>query len=432
MLLRKIILSFFLSVLIRAEEHSDLYFGIHGIYNSSNFFNIKHHRNDIYGSGLISEFRFQQGNFKIVNKMFMSDSWDSVSKGGGKQVKGIYGYTHEGYISYSKSLGALNHEFLFGRTFLEHGFGNVSDLLISTDSRPFDAFRWRIKYKSIIGTLDAIQLEPVNGENRFMTLHSIRLNLSNGLSLLFSESSLYASSGGFNWQLLNPVIFWIPERENFPIISANGLLYGSIKYDISDKYSCFLEILIDDWQINKRSLSDLEPNEIGFTTGIQSNDFLVPNFNLWLEYTKVTNRTYQTPDIVESYIHRGFPIGHYLGNDFEIIQLKYSMDLTSTMFKPYLSMAYHNDGANGLDTPFDTPWMNDSSVSLETGYSEKFPTHPLSSTIEVELAADYDLKNGSLINAGILYSNKNSLANVPSGFSFVFRLWITFGKSIKY
>ena len=95
MLLRKINLSLILFVLIRGEQRSDLHFGIHGIYNSRNFLNIKHHQNDIFGSGLLSDFRFQQGNFKIVNKMFMSDNWDSVNKGGGKQIKGIYGYTHE-------------------------------------------------------------------------------------------------------------------------------------------------------------------------------------------------------------------------------------------------------------------------------------------------------------------------------------------------
>jgi len=431
--LSAITFSLFLSGVFADQETSDLYFGMHGVYNSGGFYRIKHHQNDIFGSGIMSDFHFHLGKFQIVNKMFMSDSWEAVSKGGGKRVKGIYGYTHEGYISYSKISGGLSHQWLYGRTFLDHGFGKMSGLLISRDSRPFDAFNWQVSYKSITGTLNAIQLEQLNGKNRYLTVHSVKLNIKNGLSLLFSESSLYASSGdGFNWQLLNPVVFWVPERENFPIIPANGLLYAGIHYQHSAQFSCFTEVLIDDWQINNKYVGDLEPNEVGFTAGLELSGVFIPRSKLWLEYTMITNRTYQTSDIAESYTHRGFPIGHYLGNDFDLLQFQYSINLDSRRLKPYISVALHRDGANGLDTPFDSPWMNNPAINLETGYSEQFPTNPFRSIMEMELAADYELKNGSLVNAGLLYSNDSSSTTSSSGFSFVLRLWLTLGKSVQY
>ena len=100
--------------------------------------------------------------------------------------------------------------------------------------------------------------------------------------------------------------------------------------------------------------------------------------------------------------------------------------------KPYITLSYLRDGANGLDTSFDTPWIDDPEVTMQTGYSEPFPTGPVRSITEMELAADYELKNGSLINAGLLYSNGSSSSASSSGFSIVIRLWLTFGKSIQY
>ena len=82
--------------------------------------------------------------------------------------------------------------------------------------------------------------------------------------------------------------------------------------------------MIDDWQINKKNKGDLEPNEFGFILGLDVRDWLFKDFNFWAEYTKITNRTYQSYYLEEVYTHRNFPIGHYLGNDFDLIQINIS------------------------------------------------------------------------------------------------------------
>mgnify|MGYP001416050936 CR=1 FL=1 len=55
---------------------------------------IKHHKNDILKSGILSDFKFQYGDFKIINQMFLSTDSNSTKKGGGKKVKGLFGYTN--------------------------------------------------------------------------------------------------------------------------------------------------------------------------------------------------------------------------------------------------------------------------------------------------------------------------------------------------
>ncbi len=94
-------------------------------------------------------------------------------------------------------------------------------------------------------------------------------------------------------------------------------------------------------------------------------------------------------------------------------------------------MAYLRNGANGLDTPFDTPW-EDSTVTMETGYSEPFPTGPITYVTEMELAVDYHIRNNSMINGGLLYRRSTLQGETEEEFTFVLRLWLSLNKTFNY
>tara|TARA_Y100001970_G_scaffold289954_1_gene421916 strand:- start:4926 stop:6218 length:1293 start_codon:yes stop_codon:yes gene_type:complete len=424
-----ILLIFSLTSKVNANQ-SNISLFIKALINNNRYGEIKHHESDILGSGVVSGFRFQQGGFSIVNQMFLSNDSNSTKKGGGKKIKGFYGYTNLGYIQYNTKVGLIENKFIYGRYFIDHGFSKMSDLLISQDSRPMDGALWNIIYRNVEGSMYAIQLEEKNNYKRYLTLHSLKFKINKKLTLLFSESSLYSTDkGGFNWQLLNPVIFWIPERENYPIIQANGLLYFGMHYDIKPDFSLYSEFLIDDYQINKDTKGDLEPNEIGFTLGIDLKNLFQRNINFWAEYTRITNRTYQSHFEQEEYTHRGFPIGHYLGNDFDLFQLNLSKEYTNSKLSPYCNIIYHRNGNNGLDTIFDEPWLNDN-VTLESGYSEPFPTRPVVEEIQVEFASDYKISKTSFLNGGIRFKKNQTFEN--SNIEFIFRISLSIGKTIKY
>ena len=387
---------------------------------------------DIYGSGLMSNFQFRQDNFTIVNRMFMTDTWKNASKGGGKEVKNSYGYTHEGFVQYANSWGMINNTWKMGRSFINHGFGKRDQLLISQDSRPFDLFSWDIHYKGISGNMTGVQLENVDNKKRFLSFHSFEWAVNEKLIVTLSESSIYSGENrGFEWQYFNPVIFWIPERENPSTGQANGIIYSGFKYNHSPTLSYWSEFLIDDYQINNESKGDLEPNEIGLLVGVEKTGWPVQSSDLWLEYTRITNRTYQTADVSEIYTHRGFLIGHSLGNDFDLIRLNYFQENMNGKLKPYISLAYLRDGANGLDTPWDEPWL-DSTVTMATGFSEPFPTKPITYVTEIELAADYRFCNDSFINVGLFYQRKTLQGKTEEDFKIAPRLWLSLNKVFTY
>ena len=359
--------------------------------------------------------------------MFGSLDQDEALRGNNAEFAGIYGYTHLAYIEYSSKYIDI----IYGRSFVEIGNGKFGNLLVSNYSRPFDQTQIKFKYRSFDLRSNVIQLESIGSSKRYLSIHTIGYSINN-ISVLAGEAVLLSGENrSFELQYFNPFMVWLPEQVNQSTGSGNALLFGSIKYNYSPSLSIWGELLIDDYQINNESKGDLEPNEIGFLGGVEKTGWPLPSSDLWLEYTRITNRTYQTPDPSETYTHRGFSIGHYLGNDFDMIQLYYSQKNMSGKLKPYMSLAYLRDGANGLDTSWDEPWM-DSTVTMDTGYSEPFPTGPITYITEMELAADYSFNNGSMINGGLFYRRNTLEGKTEEEFTVSLRLWLSLNKVFNY
>ena len=114
---------------------------------------------------------------------------------------------------------------------------------------------------------------------------------------------------------------------------------------------------------------------------------------MWFEYSNVLNQVYQSYHPTHIYTHRGFPIGHYLGNDFNNLRIHYSHLIMSGQIKPFIDISYLLDGSNGLDTLFDNPWENEKGDFFEDFQQggkdriQKFcAMHDFSSTYQFEVA----------------------------------------------
>ena len=161
------------------------------------------------------------------------------------------------------------------------------------------------------------QLDPIENNNRYLSLHTIDFKLNENLIISFGESSIYAGKNrGIELQYFNPTLFWIPVRENQPNTNqANGFLYFGSKFSLKN-FSTWFEFLLDDYQIDRNIP---EPTTYGYTLGFELENPSTMLQDVYLEYSRVANRTYQTHGEFgqENYVHRDYPIGHYLGNDFE-------------------------------------------------------------------------------------------------------------------
>ena len=390
---------------------------------------IQHMYCDIYSPGAYSLLKWQTGNVEFVNSMYITNDSLAARKGGAKRVKGVFGYTNLAYMQVTHSSGDYYYKFNLGRDYILMGYGYLNNLVISRSSRPFDQANITMGYKDINLSFYAIQLDNFGSIRRYLTISAIDLLIGDNLSLLMGQAMLFSGERR-NWELqfINPILFWMPELANGGSGDGNGFLFLSLRHIINEYFSVWNEILIDDWQYNNQRKGDLEPNETGLILGMEYKD---DNQRVGIEYTQVANRTYQTPEPAETYTHRGLPIGHYLGNDFDMIQLHYEQKLNRNHIQPYIDLAYLRDGDNGLDTPWDEPWM-DSTITMETGYSEPFPTRPINYIFELELGVEYKFWQDSFITTGFFWQRKENSGIVTTDYGITLRLWLSLNKEFNY
>ncbi|MFQ5824963.1 MAG: capsule assembly Wzi family protein, partial [bacterium] len=228
-----------------------------------------------------------------------------------------------------------------------------------------------------------------------------------------------------NWELafLNPFIFYHEVQLNGPV---TGNTFGSVDFALYPfkNFSLFGEFLIDDIQLEKSIPADLEPNELGFILGIQITDpFKMSGTHFIAEYTRVANRTYNSFNPWEKFLHRQEPIGHFLGNDFD----HWDVNINQWLY-PGLQISIGFErirrGEGRIQKEFDRPWLN---FTVEEGYSEPFPT----GVVEKTNVAKFEIIYHPWANLRVNFAGKfrdvknveNALGLNNSEFDFVLGLW---------
>ena len=308
------------------------------------------------------------------------------------------GKTQSGYASYSEqAYGLLSHkgfQFKLGRDFIRWGVGRDATLLVSDFSRPMDIFSASYSSRYFRFSYFAASLDPSSykvgsnqltvcnlvqtgsplrsdRQNRYLTAHRLEIRPWKYLYISLSESILYGGSN-FSYDLayLNPFMFYHGVQMNGP---NGGNTIGSLSFAFMPKQGIFLygDLMIDDIQIEKTGPGDLEPNEVGYIIGVNVADPMgIFGLDLYGEYTRITNRTYNTLQPWEKWLHRNQPMGHFLGNDFDRTIAGFSY-WPRPQYRFSLEYENRRRGEGLIEQPFDTPWMD---VPIGEEYHEPFPT----------------------------------------------------------
>lgn len=296
----------------------------------------------------------------------------------GKEWRGLSGYTEQAYLLWQTRFSRIT----FGRSYIVNGPGRNARLLFSDAARPMDQMRIEFFHKMFNFQAVAAQLDPVNGADRYLSSHRLSLYLKRW-QLSVTETILYGGVGQrFEFAYLNPFVFYHGEQMNGPGLNGNTLGSVEVSYH-GNRWRVYSEILIDDIQLDNEVKGDLEPDEIGIVAGFDLTDPLnVEGMYLGLEYVALTNRTYKTVARHEWYTHRNVPIGYSPGSDLDCWDFEIKKYLNK--WQTILNLRYLRQGEGELSKPWDSPWM-DSTVTMETGYSEPFPTGVVEKTLDLGL-----------------------------------------------
>ncbi len=308
-------------------------------------------------------------------EVIMDNRLDEDPQYRGIRQSDVAAYQETGYVQ----LGHRGWSLHIGRDYLRLGPGFDAALFISDYSRPLDQVRLSVSGSRwqylIMGAQLDMDWEQRGGTrlqvNRYLAVHRLQIRPWPRFYFAIGEAVLYGSTSGVHWAYMNPFIFFHGEQMNGP---HAGNILGSVQavWMPRSNLTLYADLLVDDVQIEKNEPGDFEPDEYGLILGWRWADPLrLHGLDIFSEYTRITQRTYNSQGgDWEKWLHRGLPVGHYLGNDFErmIVGAQYWPS------EPYclrLCYEYRVKGEDRIEKPFTAPWME---VADYRHYSEPFPT----------------------------------------------------------
>ncbi|MBN2090074.1 hypothetical protein JW964_10680 [candidate division KSB1 bacterium] len=360
----------------------------------------------------------------------------------GKEWRGFQVFTEQAYSRIQLGKWHL----MIGRDFQKWGSGKDASLLISSASQPMDQIsaqftQGRFNFNSLFATLDlmpvpnAKKLGYATGQkaNRYLVAHRLNIKFGTRLQVGISEAAIFSGPDApVELRFFNPFLPLYGEVVNSAGSSANML--GSIdwRYFPFKNFEFYGEFLIDDIQVEKTGPGDLEPNEIGTILGLSwAAPFSMNALTVGLEYTAITNRTYNTVASWEKFIHRNKPIGHFLGNDFDRLRLTTNCWLTRSV-QININYERQRTGEGGINKPFDSPWEN---YTVEQGYSEPFPTGVVETSQLFDFIINYRPHPGWFIGMEAGYESIQNFQNLKGeakdNYKILLKFWVDLRKGIE-
>ncbi len=268
-----------------------------------------------------------------------------------------------------------------------------NSLMLSSSAMPMDGvffdyfFGKHLSFHSITAYLSPLpQNSPYSDigqtDNRYFSAHALRISPLSWWEIVLKESVIY---GGIGRRLepgyIIPAIWYHAEQLNDKVDDNTFFGFETIIRS-PNRYAAFLEILLDDIQIENETEADNEPTEIGIIIGADLFDWPIAKGALEFQYTRVNNYTYNQIKPRNVYINQNYPIGHPLGPDHESYEISYTYHATKE-FTAILKGSLTNNGEGALGDPWTEPWLDNPE------YSEKFPSGIVERRLEGKISIHY-------------------------------------------
>ena len=267
-------------------------------------------------------------------------------------------------------------------------WGPRNSLVLSAQT-PLDgfgyAFHWgRLTLSYRLARLDGLNPDRDGSEqfeNRYLAGHRLDINAATWLQLGFFETVVFGGPGRqIDLFYLNPILFYHGTQLNEGI-DDNTFLGLDFSLQPRQRIRLYGQLLIDDFQIDRQTQVDEEPNEIAFLTGLHWVN-VVPNLDFQLEHSRVTNWTFNQVQERNRYTYNDRLIGGALGNDYDLTEATITHWFARATAAS-LHWRYHRQGEGQVTSEWTAPWL-----SASGDYEESFPT----GTVEKRMIAAVGLK----------------------------------------
>jgi hypothetical protein len=245
-----------------------------------------------------------------------------IAEDGGEN---IYDYpVATGYVNYKPSK-YFDLQIGHGQHFIGDGYRS---LVLSDNSQPFpyvkvNAKFWKIDYTVLYTSLRDVRPEVTADDSfrtKYMTHHYLSWNATERLNVGLFESVLWQDDNGrgFDFNYLNPVIFYQTIELETGSRGGNALLGATAKYKFSDRITAYGQLVLDEFASESVISGDGSfQNKSGYQLGVKyQNAFSIPNLFLQAEYNRVRPYTFSHNTIVLNYGNSNQALAHPWGASF--------------------------------------------------------------------------------------------------------------------
>ena len=250
------------------------------------------------------------------------------------------------------------------------------------------------------------QPRPDNDENRYFSAHALSISAADWLDITLKESIIYGGPGRRLESYYALPFLWLHAEQLNANADDNTLFGIEAIWRYRSRLAGYVDFMLDDLQIEKKSGSDREPAEYGVIFGLKIFDLGLSPSALEFEYARIANRTYNQLNPRNRYIHQNRALGYPLGPDNESISIGYNWHVSRrlTLGVDYF---YGRMGEGKIDSPWLTPWVED------PGYSEKFPSGIVQKERRVGVRGIF--QNGAQLESklSLNFADINNDKNIP-------------------
>ena len=229
-----------------------------------------------------------------------------------------------GHVSYTPSKW-VNFQLGHGKNFIGDGYRSV---LLSDNASPYPFLKvntsfWKIKYTNTWMSLRDVRADVTEGgsfRTKYIANHYLSYNVTKRLNIGLFESVIWENDNdrGFDFNFLNPIIFYRAIEFSTGSRGGNAIIGLSTKYKFTDRVNAYGQLVIDEF-----STSDIfggegsYKNKVGYQLGAKYYDALgVKNLMLQAEYNRVRPYTYSHNTVVLNYGHNNQSLAHTFGANF--------------------------------------------------------------------------------------------------------------------
>jgi len=325
----------------------------------------------------------------------------------------------QGYvgINVSEHIGI---EFGHNRHFLGNGYNSLllSDYANNYFYLKFSTKVWKLHYQNIFAELaptnDRQNIGNVLLPKKYMAQHYLSFKPTKNIDIGLFETVLFSRADHFEFQYLNPVIFY--RTIEFFLDSPDNVILGlNGKWNFLNRFSLYGQFVLDEFKLSSLKNQDgWWANKYGAQIGLKYIDVLgVDHLDGQIEYNVVRPYTYshggkldELETSVANYSHFYQPLAHPLGANFKeivgVINYKPMNKLSYTARLMYANYGGETDGKNwgsNILTPSD---------SREMDFNNYVGQGVANTVTQIGLDISYQFFHNYYIDIHILSRNRNS------------------------